>query len=156
VEKRYCKKCGRPLDIGDIDCCKGCTEEQNKENYITICPKCGQKNHINRTTCKSCGAELYGNKVKQTQSFSNSNENYYTENTVASIIKGIAILLAIIGIIASICIAGMTENIVIGIVGSIISILSVLLLYAVGEIIEIMHDVRTNSEHIRDYLENSK
>ena len=48
------------------------------------------------------------------------------------------------------------ENFFIALLGSIISILSVLLLYAVGEVIEILHDSRTNLEHIRDYLESEK
>ena len=33
MEKRYCKKCGRPLDRGDIDYCRGCFEEENEESY---------------------------------------------------------------------------------------------------------------------------
>lgn len=33
MEKRYCKKCGRPLDRGDIDYCRGCFEEEKGENY---------------------------------------------------------------------------------------------------------------------------
>lgn len=83
-------------------------------------------------------------------------QEYYTTNNVAGIIKGLAIFIAVIGIIGSI-IAGMgTGNIIIAIVGSVVSVLSVLLLYAVGEIIEILHDSRTNLEHIRDYIESEK
>lgn len=33
MEKRYCKKCGRPLDKGDIDYCRGCFEEENGKSY---------------------------------------------------------------------------------------------------------------------------
>ena len=33
MEKKYCKKCGRPLDKGDIDYCKGCFEEENGKSY---------------------------------------------------------------------------------------------------------------------------
>lgn len=29
MEKRYCKKCGRPLDKGDIEYCRACFEEEN-------------------------------------------------------------------------------------------------------------------------------
>ena len=32
MEKRYCKKCGRPLDKGDIEYCRGCFEEENEQN----------------------------------------------------------------------------------------------------------------------------
>ena len=32
LEKRYCKKCGRPLDKGDIEYCRGCFEEENGQN----------------------------------------------------------------------------------------------------------------------------
>ena len=83
-------------------------------------------------------------------------EEYYTTNNVASIIKGLAVSIAVIGIIASIILGISMENFFIALLGSIISILSVLLLYAVGEVIEILHDSRTNLEHIRDYLESEK
>ena len=75
---------------------------------------------------------------------------------MASIIKGLAVSIAVIGIIASIILGISMENFFIALLGSIISILSVLLLYAVGEVIEILHDSRTNLEHIRDYLESEK
>ncbi|MEI3429555.1 MAG: hypothetical protein V8R72_00235 [Clostridia bacterium] len=83
-------------------------------------------------------------------------EEYYTTNNVAGIIKGLAVFIAVVGIIASIIIGLSSGNIIVAVIGSVVSILSVLLLYAVGEIIEIMHDIRTNSEHIRDYLESEK
>lgn len=35
MEKRYCKKCGRPLDKGDIDYCRGCTNHENKVQKTT-------------------------------------------------------------------------------------------------------------------------
>lgn len=83
-------------------------------------------------------------------------EEYYSTNNVASLIKGLATFIAVIGVIASIILGFTMENFFIALIGSIISILSVLLLYAVGEIIEILHDSRTNLEHIRDYLESEK
>lgn len=83
-------------------------------------------------------------------------EEYYSTNNVASLIKGLATFIAVIGVIASIVLGFTMENFFIALIGSIISILSVLLLYAVGEIIEILHDSRTNLEHIRDYLESEK
>mgnify|MGYP004557048853 FL=1 len=83
-------------------------------------------------------------------------EEYYSTNNVASLIKGLATFIAVIGVIASIILGFTMENFFIALIGSIISILSVLLLYAVGEAIEILHDSRTNLEHIRDYLEREK
>lgn len=83
-------------------------------------------------------------------------EKYYSTNNVAGIIKGLAVFISVIGIIGSIIVGLSSGNIIIAVVGSVVSILSVLLLYAVGELIEIMHDIRTNSEHIRDYLESGK
>lgn len=83
-------------------------------------------------------------------------EEYYSTNNVASLIKGLANFIAVIGVIASIVLGFTMENFFIALIGSIISILSVLLLYAVGEMIEILHDSRTNLEHIRDYLESEK
>ena len=83
-------------------------------------------------------------------------EEYYSTNNVASLIKGLATFISVIGVIASIILGFTMENFFIALIGSIISILSVLLLYAVGEIIEILHDSRTNLEHIRDYLESEK
>ena len=83
-------------------------------------------------------------------------EEYYSTNNVASLIKGLATFISVIGVIASIILGFTMENFFIALIGSIISILSVLLLYAVGEIIEILHYSRTNLEHIRDYLESEK
>ncbi len=83
-------------------------------------------------------------------------EEYYTTNNVASFIKGLAILIAVIGIIASLIAWGTSGNIIIGIVGCSISVLSVLVLYAVGEGLQILDDMKRNTEHIRDYLEREK
>lgn len=124
MEKRYCKKCGRPLDRGDIDLCRGCIELD------------GQPYEEHREEQKK--------------------EEYYTSNNVAGAIKGLAVTIAVIGIIASVIIGLDSENIIIAIVGSIISVLSVLLLYAVGEGLQILDDMKRNTEHIRDYLESEK
>lgn len=83
-------------------------------------------------------------------------EEYYTTNTVASFIKGLAVFIAVIGIIASIIIGLSSKNIMITVIGCIVSILSILLLYAVGEGLQILDDMKTNTEHIRDYLESEK
>lgn len=83
-------------------------------------------------------------------------EEYYTTNTVAGFIKGLATLIAVVGIISSIIAGLSSKNIIIAVVGSIISILSILLLYAIGEGLQILDDMKTNTEHIRDYLESGK
>lgn len=138
-----------------------------EENNIIICEKCYEENEATRTTCKCCGAKLYKGNIEKGTSKNKEHkremeknvledEEYYTTNNVASIIKGLAVSIAVIGIIASIILGISMENFFIALLGSIISILSVLLLYAVGEVIEILHDSRTNLEHIRDYLESEK
>lgn len=78
-------------------------------------------------------------------------QEYYTTNNVAMIIKRIAVLLMILGIIAGII--TIFAEVVTGIVILSISIIIPFLFYAIGEITEILHDIKTNSEHIRDYLE---
>lgn len=83
-------------------------------------------------------------------------EEYYSTNNVAGIIKGIAIFLAMLGVIGSIILGGKIDDLIVVIVGIFSSILSAVLLYAIGELIQIMHDIRTNSEHIRDYIERNK
>ena len=79
-------------------------------------------------------------------------EEYYTTNNVAEIIKIISILELIAGII--ICIVCSEYLEIYTIVGIVVSIISAVFIYAIGELIGIMHDIRTNSEHIRDYLES--
>ena len=84
-------------------------------------------------------------------------EGYYTTNVIARIIKILAIIYAIFGIIACIWIMFTNAKYIIP---SIIGLFSVgvitVFIYAIGEGIEIMHDIRRNSEHIRDYLENKE
>lgn len=122
MEKRYCKKCGRPLDRGDIDLCRGCVED-NGQTY-----------------------EEYREEHKT--------EEYYTTNNVAGTIKGLAVISAILGIIASIIIGFSIDSFVTGLIGCVIAVLSVLLLYAIGEGLQILDDMKTNTEHIRDYIES--
>ena len=83
----------------------------------------------------------------------NEEKYYYTTNNTSGTIKLLAIIFSIVGIIGSFALGINTNNFIIAICGGIISLLNALLLYAVGEGISIMHDIRTNSEHIRDFLE---
>lgn len=81
-------------------------------------------------------------------------EEYYTTNNVASIIKIISILNLILGIIICIVNAKYWENYTLIVI--VVLVISSIFTYAIGEFIEIVHDIRTNSEHIRDYLEREK
>lgn len=84
----------------------------------------------------------------------NENQEYYTTNNVAGIIKIIAIISCIIGIIACVIASKYLE--IYTIVGIVVSIISSVFIYALAELIEIMHDIRTNTEHLRDYFEREK
>lgn len=81
-------------------------------------------------------------------------EEYYSENKVVGLIKSVTILFAIAIVLASIFIS--SEDLTLGIVSGIVGLFSALMLFAIGELIEIMNDIRTNSEHIRDYLEDDE
>jgi hypothetical protein len=81
-------------------------------------------------------------------------EEYYTTNNVAGIIKIIAVITLILEII--VCIANIKYWEEYTLIGIVVSIVSTVFIYAIGELIEIMHDIRTNSEHIRDILESEK
>ncbi len=81
-------------------------------------------------------------------------EEYYTTNNVAGVIKIIAIISCIVGIIA--CVIASKYLGIYTIVGIVGSIISSVFIYALAELIEIMHDIRTNTEHLRDYFEREK
>jgi len=81
-------------------------------------------------------------------------QEYYTTNNVAMIVKRIAVLVMIIGIITSVIILfAEVVEVIVGVIILVTSIIAPLMFYAIGEIIETLHDIKTNSEHIRDYLE---
>lgn len=81
-------------------------------------------------------------------------EEYYTTNNVAGIIKAISVFELIVGIIISIMCSPYLE--IYTIVVIVASIILAIFIYAVGELIGIMHDIRTNTEHIRDKFESEK
>lgn len=81
-------------------------------------------------------------------------KEYYTTNNVSGIIKIIAIITLILGIIVCVINAKYWEAYTI--VGIVAFVVSAVFIYAVGELIGIMHDIRTNTEHIRDYIESEK
>jgi len=84
------------------------------------------------------------------------NEEYYSTNNIASILKILAVIIAVIGIIGSIIAGINTSEFEITLFGCVGSVLAVLGLYGFGELIGIMHDIRTNTEHLRDYIESEK
>lgn len=84
-------------------------------------------------------------------------EEYYSTNNVAGIIKIISIILAIIGVIGIILCIIFNEYIKIDMIVWIIDfIVLAVFIYGFGELIGIMHDIRTNTEHLRDYIESEK
>lgn len=82
------------------------------------------------------------------------NEEYYSTNNVSGIVKIISIITAIIGII--LCIVFNEYLKIYTIVGIIDFIILAIFIYGFGELIGIMHDIRTNTEHLRDYFEREK
>lgn len=76
---------------------------------------------------------------------------YYSSSQLATIIQNIALTLFVIGLIVGVI--ACTENIVIGISIVVGVIIFFLLLYSLGEIIKLLHDIRENTEHLRDRIE---
>lgn len=76
---------------------------------------------------------------------------YYSSSQLATIIQNVTITLLVIGLIAGVIIC--TENIGIGIAVVVGVIIFFLLLYSLGEIIKLLHDIRENTEHLRDKIE---
>ena len=76
---------------------------------------------------------------------------YYSSSTLATIIQNVAITFLVIGIIASLIMC--TENLGMGIVSGIVSVVGFLVAYSLGEIIKLLHDIRENTEHLRDKIE---
>lgn len=76
---------------------------------------------------------------------------YYSSSQLATIIQNISLTLFVIGLIVGVI--ACTENIVIGISVVVGVIIFFLLLYSLGEIIKLLHDIRENTEHLRDRIE---
>ena len=76
---------------------------------------------------------------------------YYSSSNLATIIQNVALTLLIIALIASVIIG--TDNILNGIIIGVCSVIFCLLLYSLGEIIKLLHDIRENTEHLRDKIE---
>ena len=81
-------------------------------------------------------------------------EEYYTTNNVSGIIKIIAIITLILGMI--VCMINAKYWGIYTVVGIVAFVILSVFIYAVGELIGIIHDIRTNTQHIRDYIESEK
>lgn len=112
MEKRYCKRCSRPLDWNDNEYCKGCLEDIN--NGVPY--------------------EEIQKKIQE------ENKNY--PNAVANIIKVIAIIGAIIGIIYGCTLLDSSYTEGVAVVYIAVSIVSAIFIYALGEIIQLLEDIK--------------
>lgn len=123
------------------------------ENNIIICENCYEENEKTRTTCKKCGVKLYRQEELKNESIreeSTENEDirdkmmghFTNTNKVALAIKVIAIVGAVIGVIygCSLFDSAYTEEI--GIIYIIVSIISAVFIYALGEIIQLLEDIK--------------
>ncbi len=123
------------------------------ENNIIICENCYEENEKTRTTCKKCGVKLYRQEELKNESIreeSTENEDirdkmmghFTNTNKVALAIKVIAIVGAVIGVIygCSLFDSAYTEEIVI--IYIIVSIISAVFIYALGEIIQLLEDIK--------------
>ena len=126
------------------------------ENNIIICENCYEENEKTRTTCKKCGVKLYLQEELKNESIreeSTENEdirdkmidNFTNTNKVSLVIKVIAIVGAVIGIIYGCTLfdSAYTENL--GIVYIIVSIISAVFVYALGEIIQKLQNIEDNT-----------
>lgn len=115
MEKRYCKKCGRPLDRGDIDLCRGCIELAEKGQTY----------------------EEYQEEHKT--------EECYTNNKVALAIKIIAIIGAVLGIIYGCTLFDSAYTEELGVIYIVVSIISAVFVYALGEAIQKLQNIEDNT-----------
>ena len=128
---------------------------ESRVDNIIICENCYEENEATRKTCKNCGAKLYKNRNMKSETITENTEseenedytenNYYvTQNKVALVIKVIAIVGAVIGVIASCSMfeSSYTEDVaIIGIIGSLIG---GVFIYALGEIIQKLQNIEDN------------
>ena len=114
--------------------CKECCKDISEDEYNS------QKGY-----CKSCYQDRYNieNKKRQYNQGATQTTNYgeeKTTNTVAKIIKIIAILEAISGIILGLMYIEDLE--VMAVVIMVVGIISAVFIYAIGEIIQLMEDIK--------------
>lgn len=120
-----------------------------KNDNVIICENCYEENEATRTTCKNCGAKLYRGGLEgkvQSRATEQNNDysgNYYRKgNKVALIIKVISVIASIIGIIASLTLFGSSYTEDLAIIYLIVSIVGGIFSYALGEIIQLLEDIK--------------
>lgn len=114
------------------ECCRDITEEEYKM-YKGYCKNCyGERKNIAR------GKEIYNNEESE------SEDN--GKNTVASIIKGIAVIFAIAGVIVGLVSIDSLNSGVMAVVIIIASIISSVFIYALGEIIQKLQNIEDNTK----------
>lgn len=132
---------------------------------IYTCPKCGNKYYLDNKDiestefqrdfhCSSCGAS-YNDIIEDTVSPKPKSESFIgnqatsaianntyegTTSTVGSAIKGLSIIVLVLCVIGSII--AFNESIVIGLAILVVSALSCLLSYGIGEIICILKEIK--------------
>ena len=129
---------------------------------IYTCPKCGNKFYLDNNDiksadfqrefhCSSCGAGYNGNAGDAISQFDDTTEQQSTNiaftrtcedtsSAVGSAIKVLSVIVLVLCVIGSI--VAFNESVVIGLVILIVSVLSCLLSYGVGEIICILKDIK--------------
>ena len=111
------------------ECCRDISEDEYKQ-FKGYCKKCyAERRNIERQKASYNGD-------------SNSNDiyEYAPKNTIAKIIKIISIISAIAGIIIGLVTIGELEVMSVAII--IVSIISAVFVYALGEIIQLLEDIK--------------
>lgn len=117
--------------------CKECCKDISEEEY-----------NSHKGYCKSCYKDRYNieNAKRQFNKTDDNNTNYNekneksTTNIVAKVIKIIAILNAIAGVILGL--VGIEDFEVYAVVFIVASIISSIFIYAIGEIIQLLEDIK--------------
>lgn len=116
------------------ECCRDITEEEYK-THKGYCKNCyGERKNIERRK------EIYNNENNESENIEEFEDN--GKNTVASIIKGIAVISAIAGVIVGLVSIDALNFGVMAVVIIIASIISAVFIYALGEIIQLLEDIK--------------
>lgn len=126
------------------------------ENNIIICENCYEENEKTRTTCKKCGVKLYRQEELKNESIREERtenedirdkmmEHFTNTNKVALTIKVIAIVGVVLGIIYGCTLfdSAYTEDL--GVIYIVVSIISAVFVYALGEIIQKLQNIEDNT-----------
>lgn len=123
------------------ECCKDISEEEYKK-YKGYCKNC----YMDRDEIERKKRE-FNNEVIEDIEEDNLNEN--NTNIIANVIKFIAVIVVIAGIIIGIISIDALNSGTIAVVIIIASIISSVLFYAIGEIIQILQNIENNTKKCR-------